>query len=76
MIFIFYIILLLLIFLCFCFVLDSFEKYIYTKIYQREVDLKIKDALFNELGFSYRETSGGKKFLIIDEFKNTKAIKL
>ena len=42
--------------------------------YRNKVDKKIKEAMFNELGFTYRETTKGKGFLIIDEYKKNKAI--
>lgn len=49
----------------------------YLKKYQKKgADKKIKNALFKEIGFTYRETARGKKFLIIDIYKKNKAIKL
>lgn len=55
---------------------SKIEDILVKRFHRKEVDEKIKDTLFDEIGFSYRETSTGKKFLIIDEYKKNKAIKL
>lgn len=46
------------------------------RLYRRDVNAKIMRAMFKELGFSYRETSMGKKFLIIDKYEGGRAIQV
>ena len=52
------------------------EIWLIKRIHKKNIDDKIKDVLFDEIGFSYRETSAGKKFIIIDKYQKNKAIKL
>lgn len=67
---------LFLIFLLGYILFDKLERWLSLKIHKKKIDNKIKEALFNEIGFSYRETFSGKQFLIIDKYQENKAIKL
>jgi hypothetical protein len=46
------------------------------RCYKKDINKKIKEILFKELGFTYRETSTGKGFIIIDEYHSNKAIRV
>lgn len=52
-----------------------FEMYLKKK-YKKDVNRKIKEIMFQELGFTYRETASGKKYVIFDDYKSNKAIQV
>lgn len=72
----FFILTLIVIFICGFFIYWYIIEWYFKRYHKKNVNRRIKEILFKELGFTYRETSKGRGFLIIDEYKKNKAIRI